>query len=1615
MSPRTDHMKSDLIDRVAAIVRARLKGEKAALAEAFVRAYYANVPPADLVGASPESLYGAALSFWQFGRKRTPGEPKIRIFNPRLEEHGWKSAHTVIEIVNDDMPFLVDSVTGELNRRGLTVHLVIHPILTLRRSEAGTVRRLVEEGAADAIVESHMHFEVDEQTSGEVLAALEDGLARVLADVRAVVADWQPMREKALALADELKRQPPDLPRDQVDEAVAFLEWIADDHFTFLGSRDYRVAGSAARRRLDVAPGGLGILRDPGRVVIENWNDLASLSPQVRAHFEAPRLLTVTKASGRATVHRTVYLDVIVLKQFDAERRVVGQHLFTGLFTSAAYSRSPSEIPLLRQKVANTVARSGLPRASHDRKALVHILETYPRDELLQSSEDELFANAMGIVDLQERQRVRLFVRRDPFERFMTGLVYVPRERYNADLRRRFGAILERAFDGKLVAYYPQLATDSVLAQVLYIIATVPGKIPAFDHGEVEARLAEAARTWADHLQTALVESKGEEAGLTLFRRYGTGFLPGYRDATTPAAAVNDVDMIEAALAAGELGINLYRKIEDGEHQVWLKLCHIGGPIALSDVLPMLEHMGLRVIAEYSFEVTPANGAQSIWIHDFEMQSRSGAAIELAQVKDKFEAAFARVWRREVEDDGFNRLIIGAELGWREAMVLRAFCKYLLQARIAFSQAYMEDTLAANPRIARLVVDMFEARFDPEHQRTAKRRAEVLRAAIEGELERVMNLDEDRIIRRFANLVEATLRTNYFQPDADGRPKPYFAFKLDSAAVDELPSPRPWREIFVYGPRMEGIHLRGGAVARGGLRWSDRREDFRTEILGLMKAQIVKNAVIVPVGSKGGFVCKRLPTTGEREAVRTEVVDCYKTLIRGLLDLTDNFDGEEIVHPARVIRFDDDDPYLVVAADKGTAKFSDIANQVSAEYGFWLGDAFASGGSAGYDHKTMGITARGTWESVKRHFRELGHDTQSKDFTVVGVGDMSGDVFGNGMLLSEHIRLIGAFNHLHVFVDPEPDAKKSHAERRRLFEMPRSSWSDYEASLISKGGGVFDRKAKSLKVTPEMKARFGLDKDSVTPNELIRTLLKVKVDLLWFGGIGTYVKARRESDLEVGDRANDAVRVAAHELDCRVIGEGANLGVTQLSRIEFAQSGGRINTDFIDNSAGVDTSDHEVNIKILLDGVVTAGDMTGKQRNKLLASMTDEVAGLVLNDNYLQTQAISLAEARKAQLLEPHFKLMCALEKAGQLDRVIEFLPDDEEMAARRAAGQGFTRPEYAVLFAYAKIALYNALLPTDVPDDPYLVRDLARYFPKPLRKSYEPMIAQHRLRREIIATYITNSLVNRVGATFVHEIQGATGLDVADVARAYVVARDALALRPLWRSIEALDNRVPAAVQSEMALDLDRLVRRSTLWLLRHSRHPFEIATAIEAYAPGVAELAQRMGEVVADDDEAAIAARAGELTQVGVPEDLARRIGGLEVMESAFDIVRIAAGAGVSVSDVGRVYFTLGERLMADWLRQAARTVKAETEWQRQAVGAIIDDSFAHQAELTMRVLDVAGAGRLGPKAANGVIDVWLDTRRAAFERARAVYGEFKSAPELDLAMLTIANQQLKALITD
>ncbi len=1614
MKATTTKQSSKLIAEIDGEAKKRLGAKAAKQLTPFFQHYFENVPPGDLRGRTPAALFAAAHNHWKLAGARKPGKALVSVDNPNLKKHGWDCAHTVITIVNDDMPFLVDSVTAALNSLDLTVHLVIHPVLGVDRDNAGRLKKLLSFGdaAKNAVSESFMHLEVTEQ-SGQRLDEIRTKIESVIDDVRNAVADWVKMREKMTAITEELKTPPKGADKEDIVEAIDFLDWAHNDHFTFLGYREYdfTVAGNKNKQAAVNRKIGMGVLRKKSTVVFRELEDIASITPAMRAYVQKGGIMVVTKTNAVATVHRPVHMDSIGIKKYDARGRVVGYRVFVGLFTSSAYNRSARDIPLLRRKLQNAFKESGFASGSHDGKALMNILETYPRDELFQVSDEQLYETALGILHLQERQRVALFVRADDFGRFMSCLIYVPRDHFSTALRIHMQAILESAFAGSVTAYYTQLG-DAALARLHVILHTTPDEIPDYDVAAIERKLVEAARSWADRLVEALIDVHGEEAGLGYFQRYQNAFDSAYSERFTGDQAISDINRIEGVIETGELGMCLYRPVDAASDELRFKVYNADHAIPLSDVLPMLEHMGLKVVDEMPFQVHPdVDGERLVMIHDFGLKVRNGRAVKLDAVRVNFYATFSRIWDGKVESDGFNALVLGAGLAWREIVILRAICKYLRQTGIAFSQVYMEETLANNPVSAALIVELFKARFvlDKAGKGNAAKAKATLRR-LEAELEKVQSADEDRILRRYINIVSSMLRTNFHQ-EKDGAPKPCLSFKLNSAAVDDLPLPRPFREIFVYSPRVEGVHLRFGMVARGGLRWSDRREDFRTEILGLVKAQQVKNTVIIPVGSKGGFVLKNPPPMSDRDAFQAEGIACYKTFISGLLDITDNLKGNRVIAPQDTVRHDGDDPYLVVAADKGTATFSDIANSVSHDYGFWLGDAFASGGSVGYDHKAMGITARGAWESVKRHFREMHINIQEQDFTVVGVGDMAGDVFGNGMLLSKHIKLVGAFNHMHIFVDPDPDPAKTIIERRRMFNLPRSSWTDYNTKLISKGGGIFERAAKSITLSPEIRSLFGIDKKVVTPNELISAMLKAHVDLLWFGGIGTYLKSTAESHQDVGDRANDALRINAAELNCRVIGEGANLGVTQRARIEAAIGGVRLYADSIDNSAGVDCSDHEVNIKILIDKVVASGGLNPKQRVTLLASMTEEVGHQVLVDNYLQTQAINMILSCGMGVFDNQVRLMRMLEKTGRLNRTVEFLPDDETLIDRAISKTGLTGPEIAVLMSYAKIWINEELLKTNVPDDPELTDELIEYFPKPLRTKYRKQILGHRLHREIVATLATNSTVNRVGGTFVYKMMERTGMPVGDVVRAYLIARRVLGMRHIWRSIEALDNKVSTAVQMAMILDIDRAIEWVALWFLRNGRRPLDIGSHVAEYADGFKALYACLGKCLPKQYQKDITKRAAPYVQAGVPVDLARHIAGLVNIYSGCDIIGMAARRKLPVVDAARLYFAMGRRFRLGSLRAAADRLEATSHWQKLAVAALIEEIYSHQLALASQVID-STKGDKKITDAKAAIAGWEACNTIAVGRVEQMIGELSAVEINDLAMIAVASRQLRTL---
>ncbi|MEU0949723.1 NAD-glutamate dehydrogenase [Streptomyces canus] len=1595
---------------------------------AFLQRYYLHTAPEDLADRDPVDIYGAALSHFRLGETRPQGTANVRVHTPTVEENGWTCTHSVVEVVTDDMPFLVDSVTNELTRQGRGIHVVIHPQVIVRRDLTG---KLIEVLAAppsagdlphDAHTESWIHVEIDRETDRGDLKQINADLLRVLSDVRETVEDWEKMRDAALRMADELPAEPvaADLRDMEIEEARELLRWLADDHFTFLGYREYQLSPDDS---LAAVPGtGLGILRSDPHHAGEEGHPVSPsferLPADARAKAREHNLLVLTKANSRATVHRPSYLDYIGVKKFDTDGNVVGERRFLGLFSSAAYTESVRRVPVIRRKVDEVLERAGFSPNSHDGRDLLQILETYPRDELFQTPADELESIATSVLYLQERRRLRLYLRQDEYGRYYSALVYLPRDRYTTGVRLRIIDILKEELGGISVDF-TAWNTESILSRLHFVVRVPQGtELPHLsdsDKERIEARLVEAARSWADGFAEALNAELGEERAAELTRRYGNAFPEGYKADHTPRSAVADLVHLERLGEENDFALSLYEPVGAAPEERRFKIYRKGDAISLSAVLPVLSRLGVEVTDERPYELRCSDRSIA-WIYDFGLRmpkSQSGGGDYLGDDgRERFQEAFAATWTGKAENDGFNALVLSAGLGWRQAMVLRAYAKYLRQAGSTFSQDYMEDTLRHNVHTTRLLVSLFEARMSPDRQRAGHELVDALLEELDAALDQVASLDEDRILRSFLTVIKATLRTNFFQEAAGGKPHDYVSMKFDPQAIPDLPAPRPAFEIWVYSPRVEGVHLRFGKVARGGLRWSDRREDFRTEILGLVKAQMVKNTVIVPVGAKGGFVAKQLPDPSvDRDAWLAEGIASYKMFISALLDITDNMVAGEVVPPADVVRHDEDDTYLVVAADKGTATFSDIANGVAESYNFWLGDAFASGGSAGYDHKGMGITARGAWESVKRHFRELDLDTQSEDFTVVGIGDMSGDVFGNGMLLSEHIRLVAAFDHRHIFIDPKPDAATSYAERRRIFDLPRSSWADYNTELISTGGGVFPRTAKSIPVNAHVREALGIEDKvtKMTPADLMKAILKAPVDLLWNGGIGTYVKASTETHADVGDKANDPIRVDGADLRVRVVGEGGNLGLTQLGRIEFALHGGKINTDAIDNSAGVDTSDHEVNIKILLNGLVTEGDMTVKQRNKLLAEMTDEVGRLVLRNNYAQNTAIANALAQSKDMLHAQQRFMRHLVREGHLDRALEFLPTDRQIRERLGAAQGLTSPETAVLLAYTKITVAEELLHTSLPDDPYLHGLLHTYFPKALREQFPEHIDNHPLHREITTTVLVNDTVNTGGTTYLHRLREETGASLEEIVRAQTVARAIFRSSVVWDGVEALDNKVEAAVLTRIRLHSRRLVERGTRWLLNNRPQPLQLAETVEFFGDRVEQVWSQLPKLLRGADLEWYQKIYDELSGAGVPDELATRVAGFSSAFPTLDIVSVADRMGRDPMDVAEVYYDLADRLHITQLMDRIIELPRADRWQSMARASIREDLYAAHSALTADVLAV-GNGTSTPEQR---FKAWEEKNAPILSRARTTLEEIQGSDAFDLANLSVAMRTMRTLL--
>ena len=1599
-------LKESLLAELAQRIDERAEPQDRESLHNLSAAFYSRFPAEDMRGRSVENLYGCLYGLLRFMLKWPDKQPKIRIFNADIQGHGWESKYTTLVILCRGIPFTTASVRGELNRRNLRIHTIASSNLAVDRDAQGRLETVLSGDNGDHALhpgEALLFFEIGRHSKPEELVELHDTLADILGEVAVVVDDFPAMCDR-LGEVNTAIAASECVAQEHKDEAGAFIEWLLRDHMTMLGYEYLQVkrSGSSARIKVD-KKASLGLLRQrKTRAVDDLQADLENMSLE-QLH---KKQLSFSKSPVRSRVHRLTYPDYVVVKVFDEAGEVIGQHRFIGLYTSSVYTMNPNLIPILRRKVEQILALSNMEWAEHESRELARVVEVFPRDELFQSSVQDLYETINTVNRIQERRQTRLFVRKDVHDKFVTCIVYIPRDRYTTEQREKIESILTTAFHAQESEFTTHFS-ESILVRCHFVLRVDPAIAVEFDASELEDQIVQATLAWEDRLRLRLIEEFGEEKGEQYVRDLGPGFPPGYRDDFDPRVAVLDIKKILRLMNGEEVAMSLYRLVEEGGDKLRLRLYHSVKSLPLSDVLPILENLGLRVVTERPYGVR-ALGGKIYWVQEFSLIYSLSHNVVMDEVKDEFEDAFARIWFGEAESDSFNRLLIGTRLSWREIALLRAYARYLRQVNFPYSVNYIAETMANHLDITASIVELFLTRFSPVFDGDEDWRGQrelAVEERILDSLEEVTNLGQDRIFRQFVRVIKATLRTNFFQEGEGGSLKPYFSFKLRPSAIPDIPQPVPMYEIFVYSPRVEGVHLRGGKVARGGLRWSDRQEDFRTEVLGLVKAQQVKNAVIVPVGAKGGFVARQLRPDMSRDEIQQEGIACYKLFIRGLLDITDNRSGSDVVRPAHVVAKDDEDPYLVVAADKGTATFSDIANALAAEYNFWLGDAFASGGSVGYDHKKMGITARGAWVSVQRHFREMEVDVQETDFTVVGIGDMAGDVFGNGMLSSPHIRLLAAFNHMHIFVDPDPDAATSFAERERLFQLPRSSWEDYNLELISSGGGIFPRAAKSITISPEMQERFDIEAERLPPNELISHILRAPVDLIWNGGIGTYVKSRVETHTDVGDKSNDGLRVNATELRCRVIGEGGNLGVTQLARVEFALNGGRSNTDFVDNAGGVDCSDHEVNIKILLNAVVARGDLTEKHRNALLEEMTDSVSELVLNNNYRQVQAISLTEFQAEERSGEFRRFIRTFEEHGKLDRALEFIPSDEELAERRVQGKALTRPELSVLISYSKAVLKEELIDSDLGEDPYLARAVNSAFPPRLVQEYGTEIQEHRLHREIMATQIANDIVNRMGLNFMLRQSKATGALPADVARAYTTVFEIFRLRETWAQIEMLDHKVSSGVQMEMMLGIIRLVKRATRWLLRNRRHQLAPTLGIAEFDQGIDSLREAFPVM--------LRGRASEKYQTlyeyfitaGVDEELAKIVASTDIGYTALGIIQAAGETDAPLLDVANLYFTMGERLELDWFSGQILASKVENEWQ-----ALARDTYMEDLEWQQRTLAVGALRHMGEDCnLLTCMQSWEAQESALLSRWQEMLTELHATESPDFAMFAVANREL------
>jgi len=1612
--------QQQFMDRLASLINEQHEAGKPQPLIDFADLYFRRVPLHEFQGRQYKDLYGFIAGWWQYIQKYQNSDSQVRVYNPNLEEHGWICSHTVVQVHIKDSPFLTDSIRLELNRRNMRIHFLQSRVLQVVRDQQGILIDVLERNEQPANLEQGqvlqkealIYFEVSLHSDSAEISELRSAILEVLQDIRAVVAGYQPMGELLEATQKNLDNANKNKQANTVliAESQAFLNWLGRGHFTFLGYSEFQLVDQGKGQEpvlQELTERRQGIFTRLSHAL--EPLSMSNFNRGMAAFYAGDDCIAFTKSNNRSRVHRSAYSDYVVVKKYDEQGKVCGESRFLGLYTSAVYDNKVAAIPLIRQKVEYVIDKTETDLATYDGKNLLRILETLPRDEMFQISKEQLLELSTDVAQINERPLVRLFMRADPYGKFINCLLYVPRDIFSTKVRVQIQTMIAAEIDAEECEFNTYFS-ESILARAHLVFKLKPEYNTDFDVAKLELKTIDITRGWDENFYASIIENLGEERGTKKHRIYQSAFSDAYREAYDARSAVADIATLQTLNANNPVAMSFYQPLNSEANQIRFKVFHANEPLHLSTVVPILENFGLLVLGEYPYDIEPEN-SPVIWLHDFNLVFEGKNQVDVPSAKRVFQEAFQAIWLQQAENDAFNRLILGARLSWREVAILRSYARYMKQTVFNFGLSYIANTLATHVDITRNLIALFKGKFDPRVNHFSKQdneRVERLQTKILDALEAVDNLNDDRIVRRYLDLIKGTLRTNYFQKNSDGSVKDYISFKLAPRQIPEIPEPRPLYEIFVYSPRMEGVHLRGGSVARGGLRWSDRLQDYRTEVLGLVKAQQVKNAVIVPNGAKGGFVLKQPPKDATRKQMQEEAIVCYKTFIRGLLDLTDNIVSGSVKPPVDVVRHDNDDPYLVVAADKGTATFSDIANSISLEYGHWLGDAFASGGSQGYDHKGMGITARGAWVSVQRHFKEKGKDIQNEDFTVIGIGDMSGDVFGNGMLLSKHICLTAAFNHLSIFIDPNPNAAASFEERQRLFANPQLGWEDYNRNLISQGGGIFSRAAKSITITPEMKTRFAINEDKLAPTDLINRLLKSPVDLIWNGGIGTYVKASSENNANVGDKANDTLRVDGSDLRCQVFGEGGNLGMTQLGRVEYCLNGGACNTDFIDNAGGVDCSDHEVNIKILIDQLVADGEMTGKQRNKLLADMTESVAELVLHNNYEQTQAISLAEASCLERFAEYRRVINQLESQGRLNRKLEFLPDDESLLERHSHGKSLTRPELSVLISYVKVMLKELLATEEIADDPYIGNIAESAFPAMIRERFPQQVRQHILRKEIIATQLANDMVNNGGITFFHRLVETTGAPATAIARAYVTARDVFSMTEFRSEIESLDFKQPSSAQMQELNKLIRRVRRGTRWFLRNRRLQLNPAKEVPHFNTALAKLAQTMPEILSGDELEQWQLRYDQSKALGFSDRFAGASALPSNLYSGLGVVEAASESQGELKQVAHVFFYLSNRMGLNWFASQISDASVENYWQ-----AMARESFLDEMEAQLRSLTVSFV-RLQPrdKSLPETFDLWSQQHREMYSRWSSMMVELQGSHVSDFAMFSVAMRELNDL---